>query len=179
MHMCAPVKRSQARRSRRVSACRWATGKHSASGSCEQPRRDRSVSKRRCANTSRPITVTRMQFQSTSVRSRVSAASCSRPAEQERSIGWMLYPDQLLTPHAPAGHAPSVHGQGRAVVLNMVLVPFHYQHLNREACCLLRSGKYVKFLYCDTGCVSCIGRGDQAADCAPSSETSWEPERSR
>lgn len=75
------MKRSQARRSKRVRAERCATEAQSASESCAQPRSDRSAMAISDDNTLRPSTVTRMQFHSTSVRSRFRPAKCTSPAE--------------------------------------------------------------------------------------------------
>ena len=81
--MSAPVKRSQARRSSRVSDDKCATEPQSASDNCAHPRSDRSATAVNCLKTARPSTETRMQFHSTSVRSRVSDDRCTRPAAEQ------------------------------------------------------------------------------------------------
>lgn len=77
------MKRSQARRSSRVSDDKCATEPQSASDNCAHPRSDRSATAVNCLKTARPSTETRMQFHSTSVRSRVSDDRCTRPAAEQ------------------------------------------------------------------------------------------------
>jgi hypothetical protein len=81
------VKRSQARRSRRVRDVSAATGEQRASESCAQPRSDRSATAGSRRSTARPSTLTRMQFHSTSERSRVSPDKCHSPGTARRMQG--------------------------------------------------------------------------------------------